>query len=238
MLPNNIYTMSSNDYFQISELQKPARDLRANSEQERTANKCLNDMLESQSWDSSVSTDSRTTRHRVMGSGEPGREITSPLSKHKVKKRNGVRVPSRPLTLRSFPTELNWGGLAVVVYPRVPLSSKIQLPESSMTLWDLVGWLTDRINGNNGHRATEEGAALQNISEWAARIHSHLDADNTQRRIFLVSLIGKQVKLKSGAYMRLIGMHGDEFMVQDTNGVEYIVGKHVELEGVQPHASV
>ena len=79
---------------------------------------------------------------------------------------------------------------------------------------------------------------MQNISEWAARIHSHLNADNTQRRIFLVSLVGKQVKLNSGAYMRLIGMRGDEFIVRDTEGVEYTVGKHVELESVQPHASV
>jgi hypothetical protein len=85
-----------------------------------------------------------------------------------------------------------------------------------MTLWDLIRWLTNRIDGNNGESATEEGAALQNISEWAARIHGHLDADNTQGQIFLVSLFGKQVKLNSGAYMTLIGMRGDEFIVHDT----------------------
>ncbi|PZD23656.1 hypothetical protein A1F96_10047, partial [Pyrenophora tritici-repentis] len=105
----------------------------------------------------------------------------------------------------------------------VPLSSKIQLPESSMTLWALISWLTDRIDGHNGHGATEEEAALHEISEWAANIHGHLDAGNTQRQIFLVSLIGKQVKLNSGAYMRLIGMSGDEFVVQDTEGRKYIV---------------
>ncbi|KAI1527434.1 hypothetical protein PtrCC142_008672 [Pyrenophora tritici-repentis] len=92
-----------------------------------------------------------------------------------------------------------------------------------MTLWALISWLTDRIDGHNGHGATEEEAALHEISEWAANIHGHLDAGNTQRQIFLVSLIGKQVKLNSGAYMRLIGMSGDEFVVQDTEGRKYIV---------------
>ena len=33
-------------------------------------------------------------------------------------------------------------------------------------------------------------------------------------------------------------MRRDKFIVQDIEGVEYIVGKHVELESVQPHASV
>ncbi|KAI0569290.1 hypothetical protein Alg215_11728 [Pyrenophora tritici-repentis] len=144
-----------------------------------------------------------------------------------------VQVP-----VRSFPTKVNWGGLAAVAYLEVPLSSKIQLPKSSMTLWDLIGWLTDRIYGNNSRGATEEKAALQEISEWAAKIHGDLDADNKQRRIFLVSLIGKQVKLNSGAYLKLIGMSEDEFVVQDTEGAKYIVGKHVELEDAQPHASV
>jgi hypothetical protein len=106
-----------------------------------------------------------------------------------------------------------------------------------MTLWDLVGWLTCRINDINCEEVTEESALLWNISEWAARIHGILDAGETQRRMFLVSLIGKQVKLKSGAYMTLIGMHEGEFMIQDMEGkgdikvvqMEGIAGEHVDL---------
>lgn len=33
-------------------------------------------------------------------------------------------------------------------------------------------------------------------------------------------------------------MRGDEFIVRDIEGVEYIVGKYVELESAQLHASV
>ncbi|KAF7445917.1 hypothetical protein A1F99_092080 [Pyrenophora tritici-repentis] len=249
--------MSSNAYFEILELEKQIRDLRANSEQERTANNHFSDILASQPRGGLISTNSRPTRHQVIGSGNSGREIASSRSKDKVRKRNneakhntlyrpGQRLgpttsqsfTQNQVPVRSFPTKVNWGGLAAVAYLEVPLSSKIQLPKSSMTLWDLIGWLTDRIYGNNSRGATEEKAALQEISEWAAKIHGDLDADNKQRRIFLVSLIGKQVKLNSGAYLKLIGMSEDEFVVQDTEGAKYIVGKHVELEDAQPHASV
>jgi hypothetical protein len=121
----------------------------------------------------------------------------------------------------------------VVVCPRFPLLSNIQLPMASMTLWDLVEWLTNRIV--NGHGVTEEGAILRNISAWAARIHGDLDAGNTQGRIFLVSLIGEQVKLKSGAYMRLVGMRKGKFVVQDREGKGDI---EVDLESLQLHALV
>jgi hypothetical protein len=109
-----------------------------------------------------------------------------------------------------------------------------------MTLWDLVGWLTDRINDINGDDVTEEWALLWNISNWAARIHSNLDAGDRQRWMFLVSLIGKQVELNSGAYMRLVGMRKGEFIVQDMEGkgdirlvqMEDIAGEHVVLESL------
>jgi hypothetical protein len=141
---------------------------------------------------------------------------------------------------RFFPTEVDLGGLEVVVCPKFPLSSNVQLPTASMTLLDLVGWLTGRINDINGEEVTEESALLWNISEWAARIHGNLDAGETQRRMFLVSLIGKQVKLNSGTYMRLIGMREGEFMIQDMEGngdikvvqMEGIAGEHVDLEGL------
>ncbi|KAI1663575.1 hypothetical protein L13192_12264 [Pyrenophora tritici-repentis] len=249
--------MSSNAYFEILELEKQIRDLRTNLKQEQTANNHFSDILASQPRGGLISTNSRPTRHQVIGSGNSGREIASSRSKDKVRKRNNEakhntsyrpgqrlgpttsqRFTQNRVPVRSFPTKVNWGGSAVEVYLKVPLSSKIQPPESSMTLWDLIGWLTDRIYGNNGRGATEEKAALQEISEWAAKIHGDLDADNKQRRIFLVSLIGKQVKLNSGAYLKLIGMSEDEFVVQDTEGAKYIVGKHVELEDAQPHASV
>ncbi|KAF2845016.1 hypothetical protein T440DRAFT_408958, partial [Plenodomus tracheiphilus IPT5] len=116
--------------------------------------------------------------------------------------------------LRSFPTDVYWGGLAVTVCPKFLWSSKIQLPQAPMSLWDLVEYLTDPIDGNNGHDITEVRAALRNISEWAASISRHLDAGNIQRRIFLISLIGKQVELKSGVCIRLGGMRGGEFVVQ------------------------
>ncbi|KAF1362228.1 hypothetical protein EJ07DRAFT_108468 [Lizonia empirigonia] len=235
MSPN---TQPQESYSQIPELQKQNRDLRIEIRQERAASAYLSGMSASNPLDGSV-----------FGPWAGSPDLTTSQATESGKKRKRVRDSSSAKdvidltstevsTLRSFPIEINWGGLAVVAYLRVPLSSKIQLPESFMTLWDLVRWLTDRIDGKDGQGATEEGAALQNISEWAARIHGHLDADNTQRRIFLVSLIGKQVKLNSGAYMRLIGMRGDEFIVRDTEGVEYIVGKHVELESMQSHASV
>jgi hypothetical protein len=87
-----------------------------------------------------------------------------------------------------------------------------------MTLWDLVRWLTDRIDGINGDGATEEGVILRNISDWAARVHGDLDADDIQRRMFLISSIGNQVKLKSGAYIRIVGMRKGEFVIQDRVG--------------------
>ncbi|KAF1347378.1 hypothetical protein EJ07DRAFT_142722 [Lizonia empirigonia] len=239
MSPN---TQPQESYSQILELQKQNRDLRIKLGQERAASAYLSGMPAIHSLDSSVfgpwavSTDSTTT-NQAMKSGKKRKYVTD-LTPTKVCKCALELTLRSQVTLRSFSIEINWGGLAVVAYLRVPLSSKIQLPKSSMTLWDLVRWLTDRIDGNNGHGATEERAALQNISGWAARIYDNLDADDTQRRIFLVSLIGRQVKLESGAYTRLIGMRGDEFIVQDTEGAEYIVGKHVELESVQPHASV
>ncbi|PZD39764.1 hypothetical protein A1F97_05627 [Pyrenophora tritici-repentis] len=222
--------MSPNDpNFQIAELRKQARDLRGISELGQIANQYLSDMQASQP---SVSTNEQTKRGkpvRKFVSERRNDEISYPLGQH------GGPMTSQHFTqnrvpVRSFPTEVNWGGSAVEVYLKVPLSSKIQPPESFMTLWGLVEWLTNRINGTNGRGATEEKAALQKISEWAAKIHGHLDADNTQRRIFLVSLIGKQVKLNSGAYLKLVGMIEGEFAVQDTEGVNYIVGKHVELE--------
>lgn len=146
--------------------------------------------------------------------------------------------------LRSFPTEVSWGEMAVVVSPKFPLSSKLQLPTNSMTIWSLVEWLTGRIDGNNGQSVTEEGALLQNISAWAARIHSHLDTDNNKRGIYLISLIGKQVKLKSGAGMRLAGMCRGGFLVQNREGkgndevfqMDEILGEDVGLE--RPHALV
>jgi hypothetical protein len=132
------------------------------------------------------------------------------------------------------------GGLEVELCPKFPLSSNIQLPTASMTLWDLVGWLTDRINGINGDDVTEAWALLWNISEWAAKIHGALDAGETQRRMFLVSLIGGQVKLKSGACKRLVGMRKGEFIVKDMKGkgdievvqMEGIVGEHVDRESL------
>ncbi|KAI1530443.1 hypothetical protein PtrSN002B_010964 [Pyrenophora tritici-repentis] len=164
--------------------------------------------------------------------GRRNDKISYPLGQH-AGPTTSQRFTQNRVPVRSFPTKVKWGGVAVTAFPRFPLSSNIRLlPKASMTLWDLIGWLTDRIYGNNGRGATEEKAALQEISEWAAKIHGDLDADNKQRRIFLVSLIGKQVKLNSGAYLKLIGMSEDEFVVQ------YIVGKHVELEDAQPHASV
>ncbi|RMZ74111.1 hypothetical protein GMOD_00004954 [Pyrenophora seminiperda CCB06] len=239
MLPND-------PNFRIAELQKQTRDLGNNYELYQTANEYLSDMRASKP---SVSTNSRPTKPQAMKRGKTDRKIVSQVSKDSVRKRE--RVAPKPqkcapeLTLRSrvpvrsFYTEVYWGGVAVTACPKFPLSSNIRLlPKASMSLWELVGWLTNCIDGNNGHGATEEKAALQEISEWAAKIHGHLDADNTQRRIFLVSLIGKQVKLKSGADLKLIGMSGDEFVVQDTEGVKYIMGEHVELENVQPHASV
>jgi hypothetical protein len=59
---------------------------------------------------------------------------------------------------------------------------------------------------------------LRNISDWAARIHGDLDADDTQRRMFLISSIRKQVKITSGAYMRIVGMRKGEFVIQDRKG--------------------
>ncbi|KAH8689762.1 hypothetical protein GQ44DRAFT_720396 [Phaeosphaeriaceae sp. PMI808] len=92
-----------------------------------------------------------------------------------------------------------------------------------MTVWSLVEWLTGRIDGNNGYDVTEEQAILQNILKWTARIQSHLDPDNKQRRVVLISLIGQQVMLKSGAWVRLGGMRRGEFVVQDGEGDEEVV---------------
>ncbi|KAI1532083.1 hypothetical protein PtrSN002B_010635 [Pyrenophora tritici-repentis] len=238
MPPASPPSLSQEAYSQIPELQKQVRDLRTNLKQEQTANAYLGVMPASQPWDSLVSTDSTTKRHQPMEIGKAARNFLSEGNKGDVRKRKRVCFTQDRVPVRSFPTEVNWGGSAVEVYLKVPLSSKIQPPESFMTLWGLVEWLTNRINGTNGRGATEEKAALQKISEWAAKIHGHLDADNTQRRIFLVSLIGKQVKLNSGAYLKLVGMIEGEFAVQDTEGVNHIVGKHVELESMQPYASV
>ncbi|KAF2850626.1 hypothetical protein T440DRAFT_79901 [Plenodomus tracheiphilus IPT5] len=81
---------------------------------------------------------------------------------------------------------------------------------------------------------------LQNISDWAATIHLHLNTDNKQRRGFFISLIGKQVKLKPGILKRLGGIRRGEFVIQARDGegnnqvvqMDEIMGEHVALESV------